>query len=194
MTDYPDPGRRSIRLRGFDYASNAVYFVTLCSSDRRCLFGDVVDGLMILNPIGQLIEREWLNSALIRVELDLHSFVVMPNHLHGLLTVTPAESDRSADDGKDALRASGACHAPLRREPRSLGSLVTGFKSATTRQFRLMTGETGSLWQRGFYEHVVRDERDFARIGGYIANNPANWALDQENIDSLVPKPVRSHQ
>jgi putative transposase len=149
------------------------------------LFGEINDGWMILNEIGAMVEREWLDSALIRVELDLHSFVVMLNHPHGLLTMTPADPERSADDGKDALWEPGACHAPLRREPRSLGSFVTGFKAATTRQFRLITGERGSLWQRGFSEHLVRDERDFGRIGGYIANNPANWATDPDSDKPL---------
>jgi REP element-mobilizing transposase RayT len=77
----------------------------------------------------------------------------------------------------------GARHAPLRAVPRSLSSFIGGFKGATTREFRAMTGDPdGALWQRGYYEHVVRDERDFARIGDYIAHNPMNWQFDQENM------------
>ena len=85
-------------------------------------------------------------------------------------------------DGNGFDAVEGARHAPLRTTPRSLGSFIGGFKAATTRQYREVTGEAGgSLWQRGYYEHVVRDDRDFARIGGYIANNPTNWALDHEH-------------
>jgi hypothetical protein len=82
----------------------------------------------------------------------------------------------AVDDGK------GARHAPLRAVPRSLSSFVGGFKAATTKEYRAMVGiADGSLWQRGFHEHVVRDERDFARIGDYMANNAANWQFDHEN-------------
>jgi putative transposase len=80
----------------------------------------------------------------------------------------------------------GARHAPLRTTPRSLSSSIGGFKAAATRQFRAMTGDAnGSLWRRGYYEHVVRDERDFARIGGYIADNAANWQFDSENAERI---------
>ena len=197
VANYPDPGRRSIRLRDFDYAGNAMYFVTVCAVGRRCLFGEIDDGSMALNAVGAMVEHEWLRSATIRAELDLHSFVVMPNHLHCLLTCTPIDEpipavgargarpsrdQHGGIDGTGRLPDQGARHAPLRTTPRSLGSFIGGFKAATTRQYREVTGEMGgSLWQRGYYEHVVRDDQDFARIGGYIANNPANWALDHEN-------------
>ena len=201
VANYPDPGRRSIRLRDFDYAGNAMYFVTVCAVGRRCLFGEIDDGSMTLNAVGAMVEREWLRSATIRVELDLHSFVVMPNHLHCLLTCTPLDEPIPAVGARGARpgpatglshrchrvgRVKGARHAPLRTTPRSLGSFIGGFKAAATRQYREVTGEMGgSLWQRGYYEHVVRDDRDFARIGGYIANNPANWTLDHEHDAGL---------
>jgi len=128
------------------------------------------------------VEREWLRSSLLRAEVDLHSFVVVPNHLHGLLTITPGSQDAanelSVDDG-----VKGARHARLRQAPRSLGSLVAGYKAATFREINALKGSTVSIWQCGYHEHAVRDERDFERIAEYIANNPFNWSTDRENID-----------
>ncbi len=129
------PNRKTVRLRNFDYSGNATYFLTICTFGRRHLFGEILDNLMTLNEIGSLVEQEWLRSALIRCELDLHSFVVMPNHIHGLVTITP--QGLSASTGNPVLgRRSPATSAQLLRAPRSLGSFVSGFKSSTTRKIR----------------------------------------------------------
>jgi REP element-mobilizing transposase RayT len=177
------PSLSSIRLKNFDYAGNATYFVTICSFARRCLFAEVEDGLVVANDLGDMVQREWLRSAIVRPELDLHSFVLMPNHLHALLTIVPAESRSDAEVVGGS--ASGVRDTPLRIQARSLGSTIGGFKGRTTSLYRAITSQTDvSLWQRGYHEHVVRNEADFARIAEYIANNPFNWHKDVENSEA----------
>jgi len=133
-------------LKGYDYRQAGTYFVTLCTYNRECLFGEVVDGEMHLNELGQIVHEEWLRSADIRPEMVLDAFVVMPNHLHGIIIITDAPNvgahDPAAGGGKNAPNVVGAhgCaplppgRAPLYRQPRSLESFIAGFKSAVTKR------------------------------------------------------------
>ncbi len=162
--------RRSVRLPGYDYAQPGAYFLTAVVQGREPLFGDVVDGEMRLNEYGRMVREEWLRTEAIRAEIVLDVFVVMPNHLHGIVLF---------GDG-NPVGAHG--HAPLRRPSRSLGSLIGGFKSAATRRINEMRGSPGApVWQRNYYEHVIRSERDLEAIRQYILNNPSEWADDPEN-------------
>jgi REP element-mobilizing transposase RayT len=165
--------RRSIRLRGYDYASQGVYFVTLCTAGRAALFGEVRDGEMVLNPLGEIVCAEWLASADIRREIVLDAFVVMPNHMHGIIAIV--------DVGADGVRPRSA--SPSAPRPHSLSTFISGFKSATTRHInaqRMMDGVP--IWQRGYFERVVRNERECDAIRAYIAGNPANWQRDKDNL------------
>jgi putative transposase len=165
----PRGHRRSIRLRGYDYTKPGAYFLTICTADRAPLFGEVVDGDMRLNALGQIIENEWLRSETIRQEIVLDAFVVMPNHLHGIVFITSGREPAGGDVGAHG-------HAPLRRPPRSLGSFVAEFKSAAALRGNRHRGTPGlPLWQRGTYEHIIRDEQALARIRRYIVSNPARW-------------------
>ena len=164
--------RRSIRLPGYDYAEDGGYFVTVVTREREMLFGDVVDGEMRLNATGQLVldSWKWLTVRYPYVELDTH--VVMPNHLHGIIVITGRHpmGDEAGDPGI----------APAPRK--SLGRLVGAFKTVTTKQVNLARGTPGRpLWQRNYYERVVRGERELALIREYIVNNPMQWGLDAEN-------------
>ncbi len=173
--------RRSIRLGGYDYAQVGGYFVTLCTHRRRSLFGEIVHAEMKLNSIGKIAEAEWLRSAELRAEIVLDEFVVMPNHLHGIVLIREKPEVAAAGaTGRSPLRPTG----PVRR---SLGALVAGFKAAMTRMLR--DGEVigcSPLWQRGYYEHVIRDERDLDRIRQYIADNPRRWAEDSDNPANIA--------
>lgn len=169
------PERRSIRWADYDYRLSGLYFVTICAHERLCLFGDIVGNTVRLNAAGQAVAAEWVRSGEIRREIALDAFVVMPNHLHGIVAV-----DQSVHP---------AGSAPGRRN-RSLGSLINGFKAATTRRLNELRGTVGaSVWQRNYYEHVVRNEGELNRIREYIALNPAKWAADREN-----PAAVRSSE
>ena len=163
--------RRSIRLKGYDYSRPGAYFVTIVVHDRLCLFGDVVDGEMRLNEAGGLIVEawEWLEERYPYVELD--AYVVMPNHLHGIVVLT--DEGWEGDDG-------GPRNVPMGRK--TLGRLVGAFKTVSTKRFNGMQGTPGErLWQRDFYERVIRDDRELDLIREYIEGNPAKWETDEEN-------------
>ncbi len=165
--------RRSIRLPGYDYSQPGAYFVTIVTQAREALFGEVVEGQMLLSTYGEIVQGEWLRTSQIRREIEQDEFIVMPNHLHGIVVIREGEP----------VGAHG--HAPLHRAPRSLGTLVGGFKSAVTRRINEIRHTPRVLvWQRNYYEHVIRGERDLAAVRQYIADNPAKWARDPENVGS----------
>lgn len=170
--------RRSLRLPGYDYAQVGAYFITVCAQDRACIFGEVVDGEMRLNQAGRMVHDEWLRTEAIRSEVRLDVFQVMPNHFHAIVMITgQAPSTGVTPDG---VGAHG--RAPLRRAPKSLGSLVAGFKSAVTKNVNQMRGTPGQrLWQRNYYEHVIRHDRELDATRQYIVDNPAKWAEDRDN-------------
>jgi len=169
--------RRSIRLPGYDYGQATAYFVTICTQNRECVFGEVINGQVVLSEAGELAREEWLRSADIRSEIELDAFVVMPNHLHGIVV--------TRDVG-----AHGRAPLPLapHRPPRSLGSFVAGFKSAVTKRINEIRDAPGvPVWQRNYYEHVIRDEDDLDRVRRYIAENPLRWEEDPENPSEARP-------
>ncbi|HEU0075103.1 MAG TPA: transposase [Dehalococcoidia bacterium] len=168
--------RRSIRLPGYDYASAGAYFVTLTTWQRESIFGEVVDGEMILGGLGEIAAREWRRSEELRAEIHLDAFMVMPNHLHAVILIRDVGAH-----GRAPLRGPSIRDAPS-RQPRSLGSLVAGFKSAATRRINETRNSPGiPIWQRNYYERIIRDEDELNRIRQYILDNPAKWAEDPEN-------------
>lgn len=160
--------RRSIRLRGFDYTQEGAYFVTVCTQNRICLFGEVVGEEMRLNETGVLVQTVWngLPDHYSHVELD--AFVIMPNHVHGVVVLARA--------GFKPPRTT----APTTRH--GLPEIVRAFKTFSARRINAMRATPGtSVWQRNYYEHIIRDDAAFDRIRQYIIENPARWADDPEN-------------
>ena len=155
------------------------YFVTICTENRKCLLGEVVNGEMALSKEGKILGEEWLKTTQVRPYVSLDLFVVMPNHFHGILFI-----DKEAE-GTDCW-GTARC-APTIRQFRmmiseSLPSIIRGFKSAATRRINILRNVPGApVWQRNYYEHVIRDEASLNRIRGYIINNPLSWELDREN-------------
>jgi REP element-mobilizing transposase RayT len=180
----PENHRCSIRLKGYDYTWAGAYFVTICTKDRACLFGDVVDGVMRLNQMGQIVWQCWLAIPDHFPHVLLDEFVVMPNHVHGIIVIM-------------ATHIVGATHAsPLQNDdtptrPRgpqrqSVGSIVGSFKSAATKRINEQRGIPGApVWQRNYYEHIIRDDESLNRIRQYIAENPLRWYLDRENPNAI---------
>ena len=167
--------RRSVRLRGYDYSRNGVYFVTICTRNRVCLFGDVNRGMMRLNAMGEVVLEEWIRSRELRPNMRFDDWVVMPNHFHGVVSICDSTSDRSQEKSF-ARRSNGV--AP--RRPRSLSSFVAMFKSTTTRRINVIRDMPGRpVWQRNYYESIVRDRQYLLNIQRYIKNNPAAWSRDQ---------------
>lgn len=167
--------RRSIRLAGHDYASEGGYFITIVTHGRLCLFGQVVEGEMKLNEFGKIVWEEWFKSASIRkeIELDLDEFVVMPNHIHGIVYINGdgGWGDRPVAPTK-----------PIGPAPKSIGSFVGGFKSSVTKRINALRYTPGApIWQRNYYEHIINSEKDYENIVNYIDSNPLQWELDKEN-------------
>lgn len=164
------PARRSIRLKNYDYSRSGWYFVTICTAHRLCLFGDVIDGQMVTNELGKAAIIEWEKSVTLRQELSFDSWVLMPNHVHGIVAITNfPEQDIVANYGGFAWR-----------QPRSLSTFVSGFKGATTRHIHRLRNSPGeTVWQRNYYEHVIRNEASLERIREYVADNPRRWTEDQ---------------
>lgn len=162
--------RRSIRLKGYDYSSLGAYFVTIVALQRECLFGEIVDGEMKLNNFGKIVAEtwKWLEIQYPYVE-TLHS-VVMPNHFHGLLMIHD-------NDGRGGSRS-----APTETKRKPLGQLIGAFKTVSTKQINLLPRTQGAvIWQRNYYEHIIRNEKEMDNIWKYIEANPFMWADDDEN-------------
>jgi len=155
--------RRSLRLQGYDYGGAGAYFLTLCAHQRACLFGDILDGIMHENEAGQAVREAWESLPDRFPDAELDAFVVMPNHVHGILLI-------------------GDSH-----EHDHLGRVVGAFKSLTVYRYNQgVVGEgwpryTGKLWQRNYYEHVIRNEETLDQIRRYIMGNPGQWLDDPEH-------------
>jgi len=172
--------RRSIRLKDYDYSQAGVYFITICTYDKECLFAKVVDGEMVLNEYGHLIEEEWLRTADIRNNVALDVFIIMPNHFHGILAIV--------DNCRGTARCAPTSHNRQfgKMTSASIPAIIRSFKSATTKRINELPGTPHTpVWQRNYYEHVIRDENDLNEIREYVVNNPLKWELDRENPDNV---------
>lgn len=176
--------RKRTRWDGYDYQSDGLYFVTICTHERKHLFGSVDGEVMTLNNLGLLVEEEWWRSGKIRREITLGTFIIMPNHLHGIVQIAHPEGRDIAPTPIGGGSERRTPCAPTLRPPRSLGSFIAGFKSATTKRINDERGTSGArVWQRNYYDHVVRGDDDLARIEHYMATNPERWSLDRGSLD-----------
>ncbi len=243
--------RRSIRLKGYDYSQEGLYFITICVQNRKCLFGEIDNGEMILNIFGQIAAEEWENSENIRNNLRIHEYIIMPNHIHGIIEILfkkdkNKESDNKEEDNKgrdireEDLRGRDIKEEDLKGEDikerdistgelqfaptptaptptaptaptnkfqspsQTIGSIIRGFKIATIKKIKdyienseqlkkLNESEKSrnpseikeiqsldfKIWQRNYYEIIIRDDRALQNISNYIINNPANWNNDK---------------
>jgi putative transposase len=184
--------RRSIRLKGYDYSQAGAYFITIVTQGRACLFGDVVGGEMRLSTWGAIAREEWFRTAKIRPYVRLHDaeFVVMPNHVHGIIWIVDDDDDvvgarrRRAPTGRRAPLSDHDVTVERFGAPvcGSIPTIVRAFKSATTKRVNALRNTPGApVWQRNYYEHIIRNEESLNRIRDYIANNPLQWEWDREN-------------
>ncbi|HEX9758117.1 MAG TPA: transposase [Nitrospiria bacterium] len=166
--------RRSIRIKEYDYSQPGSYFITLCTQNRECWFGDVTDGKMRLNAYGQIVAEcwQWLSEQYAHANMD--EWIVMPNHLHGIIAITA--------DGRGGSRT--APTGPVKQKP--LGRLIGAFKTVSTKRINQMRASAGvPVWQRNYYEHIIRNEEDLNKIRQYILENPMKWAEDTENPNTV---------
>jgi REP element-mobilizing transposase RayT len=161
------PQRRALRLPEYDYSSHGAYFVTICTHEKKCLFGQVIDDSMVLNKFGEIVWACWQDIPYHYPDVNNEIFIVMPNHVHGIIFVQ--------DSG-----LAGSKPAPTKKHP--LSEIVRAFKSFSSRrinEYRNTPGQT--IWQRGYYDHVIEGEEEYAQVGEYILFNPSKWIMDHEN-------------
>lgn len=211
--------RRSIRLKGYDYSQAGLYYITICTQNRACLFGKIKNGKMILNDAGRMVENEWLKLTERFKNIALHEYVVMPNHFHAILeivdvaavgatlVVAPDNNDMVTTKNNDlvvpnnnnmvapnnnnvvATKNNDIFTQNKKGQPRGLplrvGDMVGAFASITTVKYIRGVKNNGwqpfnkKIWQRNYWEHIIRDEQSHMAISEYIMNNPANWDNDR---------------
>ncbi len=168
--------RRSTRLKGFDYTQPGAYFVTMVTSQREEIFGGITNGEIRLNQLGEIVRTEWLKTVDIRGNVELHEdeFVIMPNHLHGIIWIV--------DNAVGATRRVAPTKRSRTLEAGSIGAIMSQFKSITAKRINAVRATPGiPVWQRNYFEHIIRDEIEFGTICNYIQDNPLKWQEDQEN-------------
>lgn len=196
--DHPDQNhqRCSIRLAGYDYAQPGAYFVTMVTQGRDCLLGEIVDGTMQENAAGFVAQNEWKRLAERFPTVHVDGFVVMPNHIHGIILLDEVEVGQDGVDGLERVRArqsgSGALGDLFSASPLQvggvkgplLGVVIGAYKSTTARFINGLRRTPGApVWQRNYYEHIIRSEAEMGRIQKYILENPIAWDEDDENPD-----------
>jgi len=163
---------KSARLEGYNYANAGMYSITICTANREHYFGEIIEGKMHLSEIGKIAQSEWFKTLEIRpdMNLQLDAFVVMPNHIHGIIIIGENEFNDDCDDEyKNKF-------AP---QSKNLASIIRGYKSSVTKQARILGVDFN--WQSRFYEHIIRSDREYKRISEYNINNPAKWVEDKFN-------------
>jgi putative transposase len=183
-------GRRSIRLKSYDYSLAGGYYVTVVTQLRQNFFGEIRNQEMFLNDAGQMVHAAWqsLPGRFPNVEIDV--FQVMPNHFHGILIL------RDMTVGAGLVPAlDDQTRATIKVAP-TLGQIIGAFKSITTHEYVQGVDKLGwpqfykRLWQRNYYEHILRDQADYEQKAGYILDNPTNWEKDDENPQSTAGDPI----
>jgi putative transposase len=184
--------RRSIRLAGYDYSQCGYYFITVCTQGRRCLFGEIEKGRMILNNAGKMIGRWWneLKNKYANIEID--KYVVMPNHCHGIINIVVTVGadqcvcpNEKGEQGEYKGEHIGSPQQDLPLRGRPIYKMVQWFKTMTTNEYIRNVKQNhwepfdDKLWQRNYYEQIVRDEKSLRHIREYIANNPYRWQQDK---------------
>ncbi|MDQ7003739.1 MAG: transposase [Ghiorsea sp.] len=172
------PQRKSIRLKGYDYSQAGAYFITICTKNRVHLFGEIINGEMMPNDAGVMLENQWVGLQQRFHTIQLHEYSVMPNHFHGIITIQRATT----------------------RVAPTLGDMVGAFKSLSTYAYIQGVKQSGwarfqqTLWQRNYWEHIIRNAQEFEKISQYIRNNPAQWQYDQLNSRKGNPCGFPNHQ
>ncbi|MBW2181263.1 MAG: transposase [Deltaproteobacteria bacterium] len=172
------PNRKSNRLSNYDYSNAGAYFITICSKDRKNIFSKINNAPAVLNSIktkltdlGNIIDKQWRDISNQYDNVDIDEFIIMPNHIHGIIIINK--------------RTVGTGASPV---PTALSKIIDAFKSKCSMEYLKYIKEnklnaSGQIWQRSFYDHVIRNAKSFHKIREYIMNNPLNWDKDKNNIN-----------
>ena len=173
--------RRSIRLKGYDYSQAGCYFITICAQNRKCMFGESIDGQMAVNEFGEIVNDQWLKIPDRFPGIELDVFQIMPDHFHGIINIVGATLAVDPNNAIDPNPRAGASPAPTNDV--TVGNIIGAFKSNVSNEilkiFKSRNEHMGKLWQRNYYEHIVRNDNDLNRIRQYIIDNPLKWGNDQ---------------
>jgi REP element-mobilizing transposase RayT len=165
--------RRSIRLKEYDYSSPGEYFVTICTHNHGCIFGEIEEEMMRLSPEGEIVKKCWEEISKYSQNVELDEFVIMPNHIHGIIVLT---------EPVGAIHESPPPLTQQQRRKMILSKIIGRFKMTSAKGINLLRNTSGkSVWQRNYYEHIIRSDKDLNNIMDYIINNPAKWFYDDEN-------------
>ena len=177
--------RHSLRLKDYDYSQAGAYFITLCTFQRRNLFGEIQHEMMLLNNLGCIASAQLLELPNHFSFLELGEWIVMPNHIHAILILND-KGEASRKDNTNLPKPHGSDASPLRPNgtaPGSIGAVIQNYKSLTSRRITDQWEKLkGSIWQRNYYEHIIRNERELQAITDYIQTNPQNWEKDTEYV------------
>lgn len=206
--------RRSIRLKGYDYSQEGAYFVTICAKDRACLFGEVQDGEMRLNEAGQMAANDWIVLPERFPTVQIDEFVVMPNHLHGIIILTGHNDETRTNNAVVGAPLMGARLPDVAQfragigerggtddamPGTTLGDVTGAYKSITTNHYIIGVKQNGwpsfpgKLWQRNYYERIIRNNEELNRIRKYIINNPANWQQNKKNPNCIKSAAIKKN-
>ena len=179
--------RKPLRLKNYDYSQPGSYFISLCSYEKKCIFGEVCENQMILNQLGKIVEFTWRDLPNHVSGITLDAFVIMPNHIHGIITIV----DRTPPVGGGSLcgnnlkgsnepppTLSGRPAMVIKQKP--LSEIVRQFKTYSAQRINRFRGTKYThVWQRDYFEHVIRNEIAYQKVVGYIQSNPLKWKLDK---------------
>ena len=188
--------RRSIRLKGYDYSSEGAYYVTIVIQGRECLFGEIVDGEMYINEYGEVVQKWWNEIPIHFPNIELGAFVIMPNHVHGTIFITTERRGEVISPGNDPNNniqdmylddnhRMGRGTLPLRKP--TVGQTVAYFKYQSTKEMNRIETDKAitKFWQRNYYEHIIRSNKDLQNKTAYILANPTLWAKDNDNPTNI---------
>ncbi|OGI20681.1 MAG: hypothetical protein A3B68_09050 [Candidatus Melainabacteria bacterium RIFCSPHIGHO2_02_FULL_34_12] len=172
--------RRSIRLKEFNYSQNGYYFITICTKNRECYLGKIINKKMTLSNEGKIVLQYWNELPNHFSNVGLDEYVIMPNHLHGIIVI---ENDLNNDNRNAQCR--GGVTPPLQHY--TLGQIIAYLKYQTTKTINQFYKTPGKpFWQRNYYEHIIRNESELTRIHEYIRNNPIQWEFDRNNRKNIA--------
>ncbi len=167
---------KSHRMPNYDYSSGGGYFLTICCYDKECLFGEVVDGEMVLNELGEIVHDEWQKTSEIRPNVVVDEFIVMPNHVHGILILN--SNKRRDTEHRVSTEAFGK---PTKN---SIPTIIRSYKATVTKKINERNNYfCAKIWQPNYHDRIIRNENELNRIREYIQQNPNNW--EDDNLESI---------
>ena len=177
--------RRSIRLKGRDYSQEGYYFVTICTKNKIECFGKIINGRMVLNEHGGIVNQCWHDLPNHYHNCRLDEFTIMPNHIHGIVIIDNSDTEMNSVVGTGCVVGTGLKPVPTGIKQYSLSEIIRGLKTFSSRKINEQNPNLTFRWQKSFYDHIIRNEKSLDKIREYIRNNPPQWELDKNNPENL---------